>query len=91
MKKTIIKIILIFIVTWCILCGIDFLRLKDSTNSGKYPIICFSSVQHGGKFAYYEGIGYSVKYYVCEEEECEHEVEGLEFRILGILVYKWKR
>lgn len=91
MKKTIIKIVLAFILAWCILCGIDFWRLKDSTDSGRYPIICFSGEQHGGKFAYYEGIGYSVKYDVCEEEEREHEVEGLEFRILGKLVYEWRK
>ena len=84
MKKKVLMTIGIIVAIWISFVTIDCIRLGNSQSETK-PIITVGLVEFENK-SKYAGLGYSITYYMDEQEN----IYGAEFRLLdSILIWGW--
>lgn len=85
MKEKLLKICFIIFLCWAVFVSIEGFRLIESTDPGKYPLLCIGSTQTQDEIADYHSLGFSQVYYLSEGDVF---VYG-EFKIFGYCIARW--
>lgn len=88
MKKVVRKIgisIIMVLTLWIALFSIDFVRLRESRIITEKPVIIWSS-QRSENRQCYDGLGYSIEYYINSDNQ---SVYGLEIKLFGNIIWAW--
>lgn len=83
--KPLLKIFCVVILCWGIFVSVEGFRLIESTDPGKYPLLCIATTQIADEIAEYHSLGFSQVYYLSYGDIF---VYG-EFNILGQCVARW--
>ena len=88
MKKVAKKIgigIIVVLTLWIVLFFTDFVRLRESKTITAKPVIIWRS-QRSENRQCYDGLGYSVEYYI---NSYDQSVYGLEIKLFGNIICAW--
>ena len=83
-KKIGIGIIVVFTL-WIVLFSTDFVRLRESKTIIAKPVIIWRSQRRENRQCY-DGLGYSIEYYVNSDNQ---SVYGLEIKLFGNIIWAW--